>query len=726
MLLAVAAACAGETVEVPGETVVVEKVVTETVEVPGETVVVEKEVIKTVEVPGETVTKEVVKEVMVPGETVVVEKEVVKTVEVPGETVTVEVVKEVQVPGEIVIVEKEVVKTVEVPGQTVVVEKEVVKEVMVPGETVIVEKEVVKTIEVPVEIVKEVIKEVPGQAYVTDPTNGLTHVAPQYGGTLTVANGRATVYSADLTVGGLAAGYAVSGVLQKLGIANWGIDRSVRDLKNEYLDESDYTGALAESWDLSEDLRTYTFNIRDGVNWHNKAPMNGRALTASDVVYSFDRLLGIGDFNEPPLQTSLLLNFAIESVTAPDDGTVVLELEKPQFTILVPILDDSHVFIYPPEVIQEYGDTNDWKNVVGTGALQLIDWVEGDSITWEKNPDYWGYDEKYPSNRLPYVDRLRSLLITDPATQIAALRAGRVDYMGHNAGSTIKSIDDALNLNRTNPELRANAYYFRANDVYGVRVDKKPFDDVRVRRAMQMALDLPTINKTYWSGLANITPQGPMGEFQTGFVVPFDQWPEEIKGYYAYDPEGAMALLDEAGLTPEADGVRLTVDLNVGPAGFYDPGLADIVKQYFKQVGIDLQIKSWDWPTFQSKFREGEADGLVKHISAAPYEASNSLSWLKTGHIWNVVGNSDPEYDVLFQSILDAESREELMKLSREGNMYSLTNQMFIWTALTPWFNFTQQYVAGFDGDFYMGRWQKNEVFTRLWIDQALKSQMGR
>ena len=91
MLLAVAAACSSETIEVPGETVVVEKVVTETVEVPGETVVVEKEVIKTVEVPGETVTKEVVKEVMVPGETVVVEKEVVKTVEVPGETVTVEV-----------------------------------------------------------------------------------------------------------------------------------------------------------------------------------------------------------------------------------------------------------------------------------------------------------------------------------------------------------------------------------------------------------------------------------------------------------------------------------------------------------------------------------------------------------------------------------------------------------------------------------------------------------
>ena len=142
MLLALAAACA-RTVEVPGETVVVEKVVTETVEVPGETVTLE--VVREVEVPGETIVveKEIVKEVQVPGETVVVEKVVTETVEVPGETVTVEVVKEVMVPGETIVVEKEVVKTVEVPGETIVVEKEVVK-----------------TVEIEKPVVQEVVKQV--------------------------------------------------------------------------------------------------------------------------------------------------------------------------------------------------------------------------------------------------------------------------------------------------------------------------------------------------------------------------------------------------------------------------------------------------------------------------------------------------------------------------------------------------------------------------------------
>ena len=264
MLLAVAAACSSETIEVPGETVVVEKVVTETVEVPGETVV-----------------KEVVKEVMVPGETVVVEKEVVKTVEVPGETVTVEVVKEVQVPGETVVVEKEVVKTVEVPGQTVVVEKEVVKTVEVPGETVVVTKEVA----VPVEVVREVPS---GKNYVTDPTTGKVVTAPQYGGTLTFA-AKLEPPSTDPVLG-IGGSRGVTGVAERLGIVNWGLDREEFDLSSLFHSLSEYKGHLAESWETPDDT-TIVLNIRQGVHWHDKPPMNGRELTAKDIEYNFDSLV---------------------------------------------------------------------------------------------------------------------------------------------------------------------------------------------------------------------------------------------------------------------------------------------------------------------------------------------------------------------------------------------------------------------------------------------------
>ena len=139
---------------------------TETVEVPGETVVIEKEVVKTVEVPGETIVKEVVKTVEVPGETVVVEKVVTETVEVPGETV---------------VVEKEVVKTVEVPGETVV--KEVIKEVEVEV-PVVVEKEVIKVIEVPAEPAEPVAV---AAEQIVDPRTGKMINPPQYGGQISYA-----------------------------------------------------------------------------------------------------------------------------------------------------------------------------------------------------------------------------------------------------------------------------------------------------------------------------------------------------------------------------------------------------------------------------------------------------------------------------------------------------------------------------------------------------------
>ena len=307
MLLAVAAACSSETVEVPGETVVVEKEVIKTVEVPGETVI--QEVVKEVQVPGETVVvkEEVVKEVMVPGETVVVEKVITETVEVPGETVTVEVVKEVMVPGETVVVEKEVVKTVEVPGQTVVVEKVVTQTVEVPGETVVVEKEVVKTVEVPGEtvVVKEevvktvevpgpervMVKEVSGKKYVTDPATGKVVSAPEYGGTLNLARGYDAGHP-DTWRGHGTASFAAY-VVEKLGIANWALDRDEFNFRTQYIPDFPIIGHLAESWEIPDDT-TYILNIRKGVQWHDKAPMNGRELTAKDVEYNWHRYLGLG------------------------------------------------------------------------------------------------------------------------------------------------------------------------------------------------------------------------------------------------------------------------------------------------------------------------------------------------------------------------------------------------------------------------------------------------
>ena len=720
MLLAVAAACGAETVEVPGETVVVEKVVTETVEVPGETVVVEKEVIKTVEVPGETVTKEVVKTVEVPGETVVVKEEVIKTVEVPGETVTVEVVKEVQVPGETVVVEKEVVKTVEVPGQTVVVEKEVVKTVEVPGETVVVEKEVVKTVEVPGPE-RVVIKEVSGKNYVTDPTTGKTVSAPQYGGTLTYGRRFGWGENSDMYFNN--ADLNITGVTEKLGIANWGIDRDEWELKSDFVPMYAVTGRLAESWDISPDGLTYTFPIRQGVYWHNKAPMNGRELTAHDIEFTFHRMLGMGDFTDagPTPFAADLKSIPFESITATDNRTVVMKLKVPSVAALKIILIDRFVWIMPPEVIEQHGDVGDWRNLVGTGPFMLTDWVQDSSATWTKNPDYWKFDEKYPQNRLPYVDELRALIIPDEATYMAAVRSRKIDIRGP-GGGWVTSLDSVESLQRTNPEIAVHKIPFRSSNNFTTKKQVPPFDDIRVRKAMQMALDLETINYTFLKGGGSATPRGMIGV--KGYYIPFEEWPEEVKKGYMYDPAGAEKLLDEAGYTRGPDGIRFKTSLMIHHAG-NRLDAHEIYASYWAEIGVDVEIDVPTGAEWGEKMNAYTYEGMMNSIAAAPYDPLMMVGWYHTDGGLNWGKSQWPELDAMVEAAQAATTIEEQQRLIREADMYAIEMHWQGFTPRTPISFLLQPWVIGFNGEMVLGNNESNEPLARLWIDSELKAAMG-
>ena len=720
MLLAVVAACGAETVEVPGETVVVEKEVVKTVEVPGETVV--KEVVKEVQVPGETVVvkEEVVKEVMVPGETVVVEKEVVKTVEVPGETVTVEVVKEVQVPGETVVVEKEVVKTVEVPGETVVVEKEVVKTVEVPGETVVVEKEVVKTVEVPGPE-RVVVKEVPGKNYVTDPSTGKVVTAPEYGGTLTFAR-KESPAGPDTVISGIGAQAYVASVSEKLAIGDWATPRDKFDF--QFLNVPTNTnGALAESWSQPDPL-TYIVKVRQGVRWHDKSPMNGRELTAQDIVYNFHRITGTGSgFTERSEFATDWASVQLESITATDKYTVVFKLKELNLSALVAILDGIISWIYPPEVIKEHGDVTDWRNLVGTGPMMLTDWIEGSSVTWDKNPDYWGYDEKYPENRLPYIDRLRALIMPEVATYMAALRTGKVDYVGQIGAASMRTLDQVESLQKTNPEIVIVPFTNRSDNAIAMNVQLSPFDDIRVRKAMQMAIDLETINNAYYKGYADITPQGMQNRFFTEVATPFEEWPEDVKKVYTYDPEGAEALLDEAGYKRGADGIRFETELV--HLERYDLNYVQLVASYWKRIGVDVEIDVEPVASFNARGSEGDFKMSSAELAHRWFPLVLQ-SLLTTSHGGNKPHVSDPVYDAMFEAAAAATTLEEQYRISGEMNQYAIEKHWILWGPMAPQYTAIQPWVKGFSGEWLLGWNQYNTTFTRLWIDSELKKQMGR
>ena len=691
MLLAVVAACAGETVEVPGETVVVKEEVIKTVEVPGETVV--KEVIKEVQVPGETVVvkEEVVKEVMVPGETVVVEKEVVRTVEVPGETVTVEVVKEVMVPGQTVVVEKEVVKTVEVPGETVVVEKVVVQEVRA--------------------------------GYVTDPTNGEVVSAPQHGGTMTM---RSRMLENHVDTWFVHHIFQIEGVLEKLGMSDWGADRNEYNFLSPEPPLSALRGSLAESWETPDPL-TIIFNIREGVHWHDKAPMNGREMTASDVEYSWHRMLGIPDkygFTEPS-PSGVLADMAIESITATDNNTLEWKLSEPYFDAERQVLLNFATWVMPREVIEEHGDMRDWKNLVGTGPWMLTDVVFDSIYKLDKNPNYWGFDEKYPENRLPYFDQVRALIMSDEA-EIAALRTGKVD--GVTFGTNELTIDEAINLNRTNPEIKMWPYARNSFTSFFINTTMPPFDDVRVRHAMQMALDLEEVNDAIYSGLGVVGPYGLLGEGTGGFYTPFEQWPEELQGYYTYDPEGAEALLDEAGYERGPDGIRFKTFLNEpGPDSDMDMNI--IATTYWAKIGVEVEIKPPPDDATWVEMRKNVAyEGLISGGGGRNGPAMLLLfHMMHSNGAFNFTGLTDAEFDGLVDAAQAATTIEERERLGREADLRRTWLHPSIWFLKVPGYAVAQPWLVGYNGERDLGPMQRNgAMWARLWIDWELKEAMGK
>ena len=216
------------------------------------------------------------------------------------------------------------------------------------------------------------------------------------------------------------------------------------------------------------------------------------------------------------------------------------KLKAPRNDALETIISGWFLLIMPPEVIEQHGDVQDWRNLVGTGPYMLTDWVKGSSMTYTRNPDYWGTDEKYPENRLPYIDQLRRVIMPEQATFLAALRSGKHDIIGIPGDTQLGDIGQVEALKRTNPEITLYPWYLRSGTSVTFNLRRESlFNDIRVRQAMQMAIDLETINETYYKGFAKWQPQGMIGDSLTGFHVPFEEWPEEVKKGYMYDPEGA-------------------------------------------------------------------------------------------------------------------------------------------------------------------------------------------
>lgn len=421
------------------------------------------------------------------------------------------------------------------------------------------------------------------------------------------------------------------------------------DLSPEYpYGEAPLVGDLAESWEISDDLLTYTFNLRDQVFWHDVAPVNGRQFVADDVVATFERIQNEG------FQRFMLQN--VTAIEAPDDLTVVLKLSAP-FTPLLNYMASHHMWIMPREGVEGEYDVS--KTVIGTGPFIMTKWEQNITTEYERNPNY--YEEG-----IPYADGVTMPVIADQSARTAAFRAGELDLISALNPREIDSILSAVEGSWLKQEIGTAPIRLYVN------MEKAPFDDIRVRKAMNMAIDREGMGAALYVG-GRYT--GPINAHIAKYVLS----QEELQEYYPYDPDAAKELLAEAGF-PNGFSTTLMVTPGYGPVVVSG---AEWVVEDLAKIGIDAEIDLVDYATYITQ-RWPQLQYDIAVGLQTPFQEPDE--WLRSQYHsegsrnWYGINDADLDEMVMHQTeIVDEDERIADAKEIQRYILENIVNPIELW-----------------------------------------------
>jgi peptide/nickel transport system substrate-binding protein len=374
--------------------------------------------------------------------------------------------------------------------------------------------------------------------------------------------------------------------------------------------------------------------------------------------------------------------------------------------------------VHPKEVIEEYGERafEDWKNQVGTGPYILKDYVTGTGGTLVRNDNYWDYDERFPENKLPYLDTVKILIIPDSSTAYAALRTGKIDTQAN------VNWEIAEQLLKSTPYLK---YRTALGSSYGLRprVDVKPFDDIRVRKALNMAIDRETIAATFYGGNVEGIPVAMTSPDLGDYYQSYTEWPADIAEGYMYDPAGAKALLAEAGY-PSG------FQTNVVIGSTSDLDLAQIFKAMLADVGIEMEINVVESTVFSSYVNTNRKhDQMAWDYFAWNFSPMRPFTLFYSQNVRDNQNIVDPVFDAMYEKevwtdaepvISSAEYESRLIQKVRDLNQYIVSQYWIVPAPQSFTLSFWQPWLMGYSGE--IGRCALN--FSRCWIDQDMKKEL--
>lgn len=545
---------------------------------------------------------------------------------------------------------------------------------------------------------------------------------PQYGGTIKMINFGTTlgfhtpdVADWDWKHGhdtGLVMQHLFSGDLQKgpRGTNEFSFQAS------GWIPPSVTRGELVESWEKELDPLALVFHLRKGIYWQEKkGVMKRREFVASDVVYSMNR------FKNGRKAIATYVDWADWSVR--DKHTVVATLKSWNANWPYRFGWGYYDGIQAPEQEQidkktgkKIVNPKHWKNTTGTGPYMITDNKKGHSTTYTKNKQYWdttpidGVDYK-----LPFTDKIIYILIKDRASRVAALRTGKVDfYMG-------VDVRDVKGLKKDKPQLQWSKYPSTGGFMVSLRMDTKPFDDIRVRRALNIAVNQQEIIDTFMEGEGNLVNYPFPFSFPT-VHTPMKDLPPEAQELYTYNPEKAKKMLADAGY-PNG----FTFKAQIANNEQINLDIGSMVVAHLAKAGVTLILEPMDYTSYRSM--------MLKKKHGPGYFFSNDhgnpFATIRknfvTGQAWNPYMFADKYLDKTFYDTIQDQnlSAPEAYGTMKKLAVYALNKAPAIWlpggygyVAWWPW-------LKNYHGELRVGAWRPSGIFARMWLDLKLKKKMG-
>ena len=468
------------------------------------------------------------------------------------------------------------------------------------------------------------------------------------------------------------------------------------------------TRGLAESWEVLSDQNILRFHLQQGVMWQDKpGVMAAREFVADDVVYSWNKKM------DSPNRIPLYYDW-IDSWEAVDKYTVDVHYNEYCGNWGYRLGWGYYCIVHPHEMDEAPGGAANWRNACGTGPFMLVDYVSSSSQTYKKNPNYWdktiinGKEYKFP-----FVDTLIWPIIKDESTRLAAIRTGKVDIQESSSWKFAESLAE------TNPELTTWKWMATSPYMAAMRMDTAPFDDIRVRRAMHMAVDLQSILDTQHGG------QGVILSFPFAIdwplFTPIEELPESARELLEYNPEKAKQLLAEAGYP---DGFSTKMQISV-TGGTLMADMASVCVANWADIGVDVELEPLEYANYVSV--------MTSKTHAPMYMLStgngNPFSVLRKTYLpaqtWNPSMFDDAHLTDGWTAAMAETDIDKQNEILTELNVYIIDQCPDVKMPVPYIYRYAWPWVKNYYGEHCAGSVYPGSIHATIWIDQALKKEMG-